>query len=72
MTTDTPNIAMLSGIVSNQLLNRLLSWDSLLQQSSYKRVSKQLGQELWETEETKQILEAIKPIGSYKTRPKKQ
>jgi len=61
MTTNKPNLYMLAGIVSEPTLNRLRKGGRLKQKSAFKRIALELRSELWDTEETRQILEAIEP-----------
>ena len=56
-----PNLMMITGLVDKSTLNRLLAGWKLKQKKAYKRVALQLRKELWDTEETHLILEAIKP-----------
>lgn len=62
MTTNKPNLDMLIGIVAKDTFLRIKKGERLRQSSAFKRVTKQLRKELWDTEETKLILEAIRPI----------
>lgn len=62
MTTDTPNLNMLVGIVSTPTLRGLKKWNRMKQSSAFKRTVLQLRKELGDTQETQAILEAIKPI----------
>jgi len=56
------HLGLLSWLVSTPTIRHLEKGNRLKQKSAYKRIAKWLYKDIWDTDETRKILDRIKPL----------